>query len=250
MPVDSPSRQRPTTVSVNCFDCQKRDRSTWCLLSRGDVDTLNQMKHTILYQRGQIIFRQGDPCNGIYLVESGTVAVRKTDEYGNSILVRMRHQGDAVGYRDFFQDNLFSVTAEALAPSKICFVDRGAVQRLLQRNPALGLQFIRSIGQDLGTAEDAILQAAVFPVRKRLAHLLLSLKDRYAAVTDDGVMTIDLPLSRQDIASILGARRETIARAIHDLEADEVAAFSGRKVIVHDLDLLLDELEPPEEAPL
>ena len=250
MSVDSPSRQRPATVSVSCFDCQKRDRSTWCVLSHADVESLNKMKHTVHYQRGQIIFRQGDPCQGIYLVESGTVAVRKTDEHGNTILVRMRHQGDAVGYRDFFQDAEFSVTAEALAPSQVCFVDRHAVQRLLQRNPALGLQFLRSIGQDLGTAEDAILQAAVFPVRKRLAHLLLSLKDRYGNVTDDGVLTIELPLSRQDIASILGARRETIARAIHDLEADGVAAFSGRKVIVRDLDLLLDELDPPEEAPL
>lgn len=250
MPLDSPSRQRPRTVSASCFDCQKRDRSTWCVLSRGDVNTLNGLKHTTLYQPGQIIFRQGDPCNGIYMVESGTVAVRKTDEHGNMSLVRMRHQGDAVGYRDLFLDDVFSVTAEALAPSNVCFVDRGAVQRLLQRNPALGLQFIRSIGQDLGTAEDAILQAAAFPVRKRLAHLLLSLKDRYAAVTEDGTMTIELPLSRQDIASIVGARRETIARAIHDLEADGVAAFSGRKVIVQDLDLLLDELEPAEEEPL
>lgn len=217
------------------------------MLRQGDVDELNRLKKTLSDGPGQMIFHQGDPCNGIYLVEKGTVAVRKADEHGNTVLVRMRHRGDAVGYRDFFLDDLYTVSAETLVPSPICCVDRASVGHLLKRNPAMGLQFMQSFGRDLYSAEDTILRTASFPIRKRLAHLLLTLKDRYTTAAGNGVLTIELPLSRQDIASILGARRETIARAIHDPEENEIANFSGHTEVVQDLDLLLDEVEPAAE---
>ena len=60
---------------------------------------------------------------------------------------------------------------------------------------------------------------------------------------DDGVLTLQLPLSRKDVAAVLGARRESIARAIRALEDDGVATFRGRAVRVPDLDTLLDEID-------
>lgn len=80
-------------------------------------------------------------------------------------------------------------------------------------------------------------------MRTRMAHLLLTLKDRFAEAAEDGTLSMKLPLSRQDIADILGARPEMVARIIHALEVDGVAIFSGRKVVIPDLDPLLDEIE-------
>ncbi len=233
--------------TADCFSCQWRDRSQWCVLDHEDIRVLNEAKACSLYQPGKLIFNQGDPCSGVYCIENGTVAIRKTDEHGNSVLVRLRHAGEAIGYRDFFSGNGHSTSAEAVAPSTICFVERVAVQDLLGRNPALGLRFMLRVAEDLDDAEETILQNASFAIRTRLAHLLLALKERYATVDDHGVMTIRLPLARQDIASILGSRPETIARTIHGLETDGVARFSGRNVIVDDLDLLLDEIEPEHQ---
>jgi CRP-like cAMP-binding protein len=84
-------------------------------------------------------------------------------------------------------------------------------------------------------------------MRKRLVHLLLSLKDHYGEMTDDGVLRVQLPLARQEIASLLGSRPETIARTINALEEDGTAVFSGRAVLISDLDKLLDELEADTE---
>ena len=230
--------------SANCFSCQWRDRSQWCALERDDIGYLDRQKRCVSYKAGEIVVRQGDPCEGVYCLEAGTVALRKTDEHGNTALVRLCHAGDTIGYRDFFRDAPSGTSAETLTPSRICFVGRGAVHSLLSHNPALGLTFLRRIALDLDQAEQTILEAGSFPVRTRLAHLLLTLRERYGSVDDQGVLTISLPLARQDIASILGSRPETIARVIHGLEADQVARFSGRNVIIDDLDMLLDEIEP------
>lgn len=238
---------RSAKAATSCFACQWRDRSQWCVLDEKELSILNARKRCSSYRPGETVIHQGDPCEGIYCVESGTVAVRKTDEQGNSALIRLCHAGDTIGYREFFGNTPFAISAEVLAESRLCFIEHSALRELLGLNPTLGLNFLKRITQDLDEVEQAIVQASAFPIRTRFVHLLLSLRERYGTVGDDGVLTISLPLARRDIAAILGSRPETIARAIHALEADEVARFSGRAVIVDDLDRLLDEIEPQDE---
>jgi len=181
-------------------------------------------------------------------VESGVVTLRKTDGNGNSMLLGIANSGDTVGYRDFFSRGEYTATAEIAESAKVCFISRDIVNELLRSNPSLGLRFLLRVSEDLNRAEDRMLQGSSLSVRTRLAHLLLTLKDRFGEVDDDGTLTIRLPLSRQDIASLLGTRPETISRAINILEEAEVARFSGREVFIADLDCLLDEIEPYEHV--
>jgi len=242
---DSKRQQNNIRPSVSCFTCQWRERTEWCVLDEGDLGLLDEKKATSRVRSGHFIFHQGDPCSGVFTIMDGVVAIRKTDSQGHTVMVRLRHPGETIGYRDFFHGKIFTTSAQALSESTVCFIDAQSVGTLLERNPALGLGFLESIATDLQVAEEAILQSASLPVRTRLIHLLLALKDRYADVRPDGAMFMKLPLSRQDIADILGARPETIARIIHSLENDQVAYFSGRMVVMPDLDLLLDEIEKP-----
>lgn len=228
----------------NCFNCQGRERSEWCSLGREDVSLLNEIKICNNYQPSQVIFYQGNPCLGIHCIEEGTVAIRRTNADGNSMIVRLTHAGQTLGYRSYFSGEPYAATAEVLSPARICFLDRMGVKRLLEHNPVLGHNFLRRLATDLRDAEESRLQASTLPVRARVAHLVLTLKDRFSTVDDEGQITIELPLSRQDIASMVGTRPETIARTIRALENDSVAHFSGRQVVVPDLDALLDELEP------
>lgn len=248
MPNSSWQSTKFVSNSANCFTCQWRERSQWSTLNQDDLNVLNGHRRDADVKPGQILFRQGDPCDGVYCIASGTIAIRKMDEHGNSVLVRLRHAGQTIGYRDFFGGPSMTTSAEALVESRVCFVDRKAVSALLERNPALGLQFLRRIAQDLQDAEETILQTTTLPIRTRLAHLLLTLKERYGRVDEAGTITIQLPLARQDIAAILGTRPETIARTIRGLDNDGVARFSGRTVVVEDLDLLLDEIETDHMA--
>lgn len=237
----------PRNSTPNCFQCQWRERSEWCVLAPSDLTELNDRKISSLFEPGQFIFRQGEPCNGIFSIVSGAVAIRKTDAHGHAVLVRMRHEGETMGYRDFFSGEVFTTSAEALQRTQVCFIEKRAVRTLLDRNPTLGLNFLQHMAGDLQVAEESLLMSAALTTRARMAHLLLALKDRYATAQDDGTLTMRLPLSRQDIADILGSRAETVARIIHALEVAGVARFSGRNVVIPDLDPLLDEIEPREE---
>lgn len=229
--------------ALSCFSCPARALGEWCALDGEDLALLNRVKVANLYTAGQHIFYQGNPSLGLYCVESGTVAIRKTDAGGESVLVRLVHPGETLGYRTYFSGGVYRASAEALTDARVCFIDRSTVQALLGRVPALAQRFLLRMADDLQQAEEARLHAVTLPVRSRLAHLLLMLKDRFGEVDEAGNLAIDLPLARQDIAAMVGSRPETIARAIKSLEQDGICSFAGRKVIVPDLDQLLNEIE-------
>jgi CRP/FNR family transcriptional regulator len=239
---------KTSKVALNCFACQNRDRSEWCSVQHGDVELLNSHKQSKTYRPGEFLFQQGDPCQGVYVIERGTVGIRKNDTLGNTVLLRLCHAGQTIGYRDYLAGRAYTTSADALVDATVCFIDRAAVQTMLARNPALGLRFVQRITEDLDSAEDTILQTSALPVRMRLAHLLLMLKDRYGTAAEDGSIVLELPLARQDIAAILGARPETITRTIQKLEAEGIVRFSGRTAIIADLDTLLDDLQLADEG--
>ena len=98
----------------NCFTCQWRQRSEWCVLAADDVEVLNSSKVTHNFEPGQYVYLQGDECKGVYSILSGSVAVRKSDRQGHTVLVRMRNEGESLGYRDFFAGSDFTTSADAL----------------------------------------------------------------------------------------------------------------------------------------
>ena len=189
---------------------------------------------------------QGDPWNGLYCINAGTVALRRTNPQGHSILVRLGHAGQTVGYRALFHGGVHSVTAEVVQAATICHISGDFLRGALARNPQLVQRYLNQLSGDLDTAEDVLLRQSALPVRARLVFLLLSFKDRFGQV-DGGVhgdLVIALPLARQDLEAMLGTTPETVARTIADLHADGVVRFDGRRAIVNNVDTLLDEIVP------
>jgi len=238
-------RFAPIARLANCFHCDARGSAEWCPLETDDLRVLNQAKVASHYQPGQAVFYQGNPCLGVFCIESGTVAVRKTDPHGNSVIVRLAHGGETLGYRAFFAGVPYRAGADALTAARICFVEKSTVRTLLDHQPAVAQAFLRHMARDLEDAEEARLKAASLSARAQLAGLLLVLKQRFGTMTRDGTLIIELPLSRQDLAAVIGARPETIARAVRSLEQSNVAQFKGRSVVIPDLDALMDEADLP-----
>ena len=167
-----------SATAVNCFTCQARGRTEWCVLTDEELALVDQGKVSRQYLPGEVIFHEGDECRGVHCIESGLVGIRKMDVGGNEVLLRLSHPGDTMGYRSFLAGNDHNNSAEALEPSVICLVGGGTVRSLLEKNPTLGLRFLKHAARDLDDAEEKVLQSTTLPVRARFAHLLLVLKDR------------------------------------------------------------------------
>ncbi len=228
--------------TASCFACPTRERTEWCALSERDLKLVGEVKAARNYMPGDVLYHQGDASAGVYCVQSGLVGLRKVDHDGNSVLIRLAHPGDTVGYRSFLAGEVHHLSAEVLKPAALCFIERAMVQRMLAANPALGLRFLKRMAHDLDEAEDKFLESTNSDIRVRLAHLLFVLKDRFTVEAGNGKLTLELPLSRQDMAAMIGVRPETMSRAIRKFEDDGLAFFSGRIVRVPDMAALFAEI--------
>ena len=234
-------------LSIDCSDCPVGAHSEWAALTMTERHMLNAGKTGCKVPAGQVVFREGDACRGVYCVKSGLLSVRMTDSAGNSVFLgRMANPGDILGYRPFLVGEPHWGTAVALMPSVICFINGTTVRRLLDRNPALGQRFLQRASRALRNADEGYFESLSLTARARLAHLLMVLKERFGEDDDDGGFVLNLPFSRRDLAAVVGAQPESLSRLIRDLGADGVAKFSGRKVQVHDIERLHAEFAPED----
>ena len=216
-----------------CATCPTRRSAEWNAVDDVAIGLLNRAKAPRIYQRGELIFAQGDECEGIFCVEQGTVALRRVDRDGNVALVNLIHAGLTLGLRSYFSETPRQASAEALETCSICFIPSEAVESLLNSNAGLCRSFLKHVALDLGAAHRALLQKDALPVRNRTALLLLYLHDHYNPTANGDSFRV--PLTRQDMAELIGTRPETVTRALHQMQEEGLLATSGRTVEIPSL---------------
>lgn len=228
-------------TSMTCASCPTHCSAEWSRLTDADLALIDRGKTSRRYAPGEIIYHQGDACAGIFCIESGLVGIRRLDENGNSTLLRLASPGETVGYKSFLSRTHYSSSAEALLASHICFVDCTVVRGLLQKNPELVLSFLDHSLHDLADAEDRYMESVTSRAKTRLLHLLLVLYQRFGMETAQGEYLIELPISRQDLAGLIGAAPETMSRTIRRIQSEGLVHFDGRRVRILDIDAIHSE---------
>ncbi len=217
-------KQKPVTCDLNtCFVC-RHSVQEWLPL-------ISAHRKNFRIKKGETIFREGQPVQGIYFLYSGTVKVHK--QWGNEkeLILHFAKKGDMIGYRGWGNKKTYPVTATALEPSVVCFIDLAFYESSLKLNHELTYQLLKFYSNELQEAESRMNNLAHLDVKGRLAETLLQLKKRFG-LTKDGMIRITL--SRQDIASYTGTTYETLFRTLNELVKEKIIRIAGRKITVVD----------------
>jgi CRP/FNR family transcriptional regulator len=236
------ARSSTAVECESCASCAARGLSVWSNSDPAVEALLAKSRVKISYGSGQPIFAQGDVNAGIYCVSSGTVAIRRLDASGNSVLLKLAYPGDTLGYRSFLNGGEHKSSAEGIGPVTVCRIERCALQAAVAACPALSLGILSRAVADVDSAQAMLMQQATLSNRGRLCNLLIELVERHGSTHSDGSGSVQLPVSRRDLASMIGTRHETISRIMSRLEKNGVARFSGRNVVIPRLEALAAEL--------
>ncbi len=224
----------------HCGACAQFELTEWRELEAEDIEVLSAARTPRSYAAGQSLFSQAEANSGLYCLSSGTVALRQLDEAGNSVLLGLAYPGDVLGYRSLVSGEDHKSSAEALGPCRACKISRRTILDLIQRRPQLGLAFLRRSSREIEHLHESLFRSAVLSNRGRLLHVIVAMMEHHGRSVEDGAHAIDLPVSRRDLASMIGARHETLSRVMSRLEKEELARFSGRRVVIPDLEALVD----------
>ncbi len=200
----------------------------WSGLADYELQLIEKSAVIRTHDKGEVIFSEGDTCGGLYFLKQGLVCIRKARNKKISTLVRIARPGDTLGYRPLLSAQKHRASAEALGATTSCFIEKSLVTLLMRSNPTLGINFLKKAAVELGEAEERFHQSVSLSVKERFIRLLIALQAEYGHVSEDGKLIVELPVSRADLAAMLGVRRESLSRAIHELSDEGLVHFIGR----------------------
>ncbi len=223
----------------HCETCPSRGTSVFCNLEGEQLKQLDEHKISNKYKKGQTLFFQGNPPFGIFCVNEGKIKISHTGTDGKEAILRIAASGDILGHRSLFSDEHYSATATALEDCTVCFIDKKFILKEIEQCPSVAVNIITQLSKDMGAAEHRIVSMAQKNVRERLAELLLVLKETFGKKVD-GRWYLDIKLSREEMASMIGVANETLIRFISELKDEGYIQQEGKTIIITNEEGLMD----------
>lgn len=218
---------------VNCQNCQKRFTSVFCKVDHDRLEEISTEKVCTPYQKGQLIFKEGNRPFGVYCINQGKIKLSKMGEDGKEQILRLAKPGDLLGYRSLLSGDKYSASAVALEESAVCFIPKDLFVGILKKDSVLSMEMLKLLSDDLKKAEQQITHLAQKPVRERMAEALLFLKETYGFEKDQ--QTLDVTLSREELANIVGTATETAIRLLSEFKQDKMIELVGKKIKITNL---------------
>jgi len=164
-------------------------------------------------ERGDTLARQGEPARQFSIVETGFLKLLQVTPDGVEIIVRFVGSGEPFGGVVALGDVPYPVTAVAIQPSRLVAWSRATLVDLLEKFPLVRTNIMREMTSHMTDALTRVRELASASVEQRLAHTLLRLARQYGRRTPEG-LTIEQPLTRQDLAELTGATLYTVSRTL------------------------------------
>ena len=218
---------KATCNLFDCFLCQH------CMPDWRPLIGLN--KETRRIPRGKTIFNEGDPVEGIYFVLSGNVKVHKKWGRDKEIILRFATDGAIFGHRGL-DTKIYPISATALEDGIVCYFDLAFFEASLKVNNEFTYKLMMFFGKDLQESENKMRNLAHMSVKGRVAQALIYLETQFG-LREDGF--INIRLSRQDLASFIGATYETVFRVINEMLNEKIVAAHDKYLKVTDKEKLL-----------
>lgn len=181
------------------------------------------------FNKGQIIFSEGDEADGFYVVVEGTVKIFKLSVEGKEHILHIFEPGEPFGEVPVFAGEHFPAHAEAIAKSRLLFFPRDAFIDLIKQVPSLALNMLATLSARLRQFTVKIEHLSLKEVPGRLADYLLYLSDE-----EGGEGSVDLNISKQQLASLLGTIPETLSRILARMTKQGLIEMDGRHITIKD----------------
>lgn len=207
----------------HCDGCAVREQAICADLDTTALSDLSRIGRRMTLRAGQTVMWEGESSTLVANVIDGTLKLSTSTGDGREQIVGVVYASDFIG-RPFGARTPHSVTA--LTDARLCLYPRGAFDGFAREHPALEHRLLRRTLDDLDRTRAWMLLLGRKSARAKVATFLLDMQRRVAADAD-GV--IELPLSRQQIADVLGLTIETVSRQISDMKRMKLVALHGRR---------------------
>jgi CRP/FNR family transcriptional regulator, polysaccharide utilization system transcription regulator len=221
---------------IQCEACPTRGAGAVCNVPAEVLGEFQAAGVTALYKPRQVIFHEGGPTTGLYLVCHGQVKLYHSDRFGRDHILEVAGAGAVLGEVPFNGDRGLSTSAEALTESQLCFLPRERLLGFLERHPAVAVRLLGELSYELASARRKVRDLALKGAESRLAGLLLQLAGAAGDVSSG--KRLELRYGRRELAEMIGVSTETAIRLLAKLSKKRIIRLDRRDVVIADAEKL------------
>jgi CRP/FNR family transcriptional regulator len=180
-----------------------------------------------LHGRGTVLFAEGEPARGVYILRTGRATVSISSSEGRIVMLRMAQAGDLLGLNSVLRNGSYDTTVKTLEPCRTDFISRAELMELMQQSQAGTQAILNLLSRDLNVlTERAKLLLLPQTTSSRLAKLLLS--------WSNGNGRLERVLTHEEIAQMICSSRETVTRLLATLKRQQVISVTSDSILIHD----------------
>lgn len=188
-----------------------------------------------VYERGEALFWEGDPCAGLHIIEQGFVKLYRLSPQGRQYIVRVLQEGETCNEVPTFDGGPNPVNVEALETTQVWVVHPEILRTLLKKHPEFAQKVIDNFAKNLRGLVRMVSEMAFYQVTHRLARLISEQSPDELRGT---------PWTQEQLAARLGTVREVVARSLKELERSGAIHMDKRRIAISDPDMLAQWAQP------
>jgi CRP/FNR family transcriptional regulator len=185
------------------------------------------------YDRGDVLFWEGDPCAGLHILESGSVKLYRVSPQGRHYIIAVLTEGATCNEVPAFDGGTNPVNVEALETTRVWVVDAHTLRDLVKANPEFALKILSKFGQNLRIMVGKVSEMAFYQVTHRLARLITEMPEEPRP-----------PWTQEQLAARLGTVREVVSRSLKELEKSGAIRMEDRRIQIVDDAILRQWTQP------
>jgi CRP/FNR family transcriptional regulator len=217
-------------MGPGCENCPVLKTALFSSLSRDQISRLGCVFRPAHYRKNQILYFEGGSALHVFALHSGLLKMVKSLENGKDRITGVLFPGQMFGL-EALSEKTYPLTAVMVRDSEICAAPREEFVDFLRSNPDIALGMVRFLIGELGRTRTQLTDMSFKDARMKVATFLLSLVSVDAA-GGNGTVSLNLPLSRQEISEILELSPETVSRTLTSFRREELVIARGRHMTI------------------
>jgi CRP-like cAMP-binding protein len=208
-------------------------------LPQRDLELLMSRKLEQRYRKGEIIFREETDPSGIFFLVDGKAKKYKMDKDGREHIIYVANSGELLGFHAIFSGDNYPDSASVLEDSRIIYIPKSDFLEALRQSDELNRRLLSTLSHEFVVLTNSLTLFAQRSVRERLALQLIVIREKYKVDFQPG-MSVEINMSRDDLASLVGTARENVVRMLSEFKHEGLVATRGRRIIVLDVKKLIE----------
>ncbi|MDO5637845.1 MAG: Crp/Fnr family transcriptional regulator [Myroides sp.] len=218
-----------------CEQCIVRELSSLKALSKDELIHLANCKDSVTVKKGEVIFNEGDVMNGVYCIKEGTCKLVKMNSNGKDTIIKLITKGELLGQTSILTEEKSTLSAIAVDDMRVCFIPKNEILGFIDNNKSFSFEVTKNVCKNLNDATNFTVNHTHKTVKERLAISLLEILNS-AGTDNEGYL--NLQLTREEIASMVGTATESCIRLLAELKKENLIDLKGKKIKI----LQLNEL--------